>query len=178
MRKMFKDFPLGNGGYNNEDFIKVCEEYNGGSLNDFFSKYLYGLDTLDWKKYLNYSGLDLKITYDNEKPSLGISTRESGDRLYVSGVIPGSPAYESGLDINDEIIALNGYRVRSASLNSRISDMKEGNEVILTIIREDKLREFKAVLKNVEPAKYKLEKVEDPDELQMKIYESWMIVDS
>ena len=178
MRKMFKDFPLGNGGYNNEDFIKVCEEYNGGSLNDFFSKYLYGLDTLDWKKYLNYSGLDLKTTYDPEKPSLGITTRESGDRLYVSGVIPGSPAYESGLDINDEIIALNGYRVRSASLNSRISDMKEGNEVILTVIREDKLREFKAVLKNVEPAKYKIEKVEDPDELQMKIYESWMIVDS
>ena len=90
----------------------------------------------------------------------------------MSGVIPGSPAYESGLDINDEIIALNGYRVRSASLNSRISDMKEGDEVILTVIREDKLREFKSVLKNVKPAKYKVEKVEDPDELQMNIFES------
>ena len=172
MRKMYKDFPLGKGGYSNEDFIKVCEEYNGKSMNEFFSMYLFGVDTLDWKKYLSYSGLDLIITYDQEKPSLGISTRESGDRLYVSGVIPGSPAYETGLDINDEIVALNGYRVRSSSLNSRISDMKEGDEVILTVIREDKLREFRVVLKNVKPVKYKVEKMSDPDDLQMEIYGS------
>lgn len=56
--------------------------------------------------------------------------------------------------------------------------MKEGDEVILTVIREDRLREFKAVLKNVKPAKYQVEKVADPDELQMKIYESLMRVDS
>ena len=172
MRKMYKDFPLGKGGYNNEDFIKVCEEYNGKSLTEFFSGYLFGTDSLDWKKYLSYSGLELKITYDEEKPSLGISTRESGDRLYISGVNSGSPAYQSGLDINDEIVAMNGYRVRSSSLNSRISDMKEGDEIILTVIREDKLREFKAVLKNIKPVNYKVQKTEDPDELQKEIYES------
>lgn len=172
MRKMYKDFPLGKGGYNNVDFIKICEEYNGKSLTEFFSGYLFGTDSLDWKKYLSYSGLELKINYDQEKPSLGISTRESGDRLYISGVVPGSPAYQSGLDINDEIVAMNGYRVRSSSLNSRISDMKEGDEIILTVIREDKLREFKAVLKNIKPVNYKIEKTEDPDKLQTEIFES------
>ncbi|MBK8550658.1 MAG: M61 family metallopeptidase [Ignavibacteria bacterium] len=174
MVKMYKNFPLNQGGYTNEDFIKVCEEYNGKSLTAFFNKYLYGLDSLDWKKYLNYAGLDLIITYDPAKPSIGISTRESGDRLYVSGIIPGSPAYESGLDLNDEIIALNGYKVRSSTLNSRISDMQDGDEVKITVMRDDKLREFIVTLKGVENAKYKVEKITDPDELQKKIYEKWV----
>ncbi len=174
MRSMYKRFPLNSGGYTNEDFIKVCEEYTGKGLSEFFAKYLYGLDTLDWKKYLNYSGLDLKISYDSAKAYLGISTRESGDRLYVFGVTPGSPAYEAGLDVNDEIIAFNGYKVRSSSLNSRISDMNAGDEVTLMVMRDDKLREFKTILKNVKPVKYKVEKIESPDEIQMMIFEDWL----
>jgi predicted metalloprotease with PDZ domain len=174
MKTMYKNFPLDKGGYINEDFIRVCEQYNGSSLTNFFDSYLYGLETLDWKKYLNYAGLNLNITHDPSKPSLGISTRESGDRLIISHITQGSASYEAGLDVNDEIIALNGYRVRSSALSSRISDMKEGDEVKVTIIREDKLREFKVTLKATEPAKYKVEKMEDPDELQERILYSWL----
>lgn len=174
MVTMYKNFPLKNGGYTNEDFIKVCEEYNGKNLTEFFNKYLYGLDSLDWRKYLDYAGLDLIISYDPAKPSMGISTRESGDRLYVSGIVPGSPAYEAGLDLNDEIIAVNGYKVRSSSLNSRISDMQDGNKVKVTVMRDDKLREFNVTLKGVQTAKYKVEKITDPDELQKEIYEKWI----
>ena len=177
MKTMYKNFPINKGGYTNNDFIKVCEEYNGGSMKKFFDSYLFGLDTLDWNKYLDYAGLELIISHDPPKPSLGISTRESGDRLLISGITQGSPAYKSGLDVNDEIIALDGYRVRSSSLGSRISDMKEGDEVKLTVMRDDKLREFNVTLEGIESATYKVEKIKDPDKLQKKIYESWIGAD-
>jgi predicted metalloprotease with PDZ domain len=176
MKTMYKNFPLNKGGYTNEDFIKVCEEYNGSSMKNFFDKYLYGVDTLDWKKYLNYAGLDLITSYDPSKPGLGISTRESGEKLIISYVVPGSASYDAGLDNNDEIIALNGYRVRSSSLSSRISDMREGDEVKLTIMREDKLREFTITLKEIKSAKYKVEKIKEPDNLQKRIFNGWLNV--
>ncbi|MDQ3021719.1 MAG: PDZ domain-containing protein [Bacteroidota bacterium] len=174
MTTMYKNFPLNSGGYTNEDFIKVCEEYTAKDMKDFFESYLYGLDTLDWKKYLNYAGLDLGITYDSPKPSAGFTTRESGEKLIISNIVPGSAAYESGLDINDEIIALNGYRVRSSSLNSRISEMKEGDIIKLTIMREDKLREFDLTVREIKTTKYKIEKIKGQNKFQKKIYEDWL----
>ncbi|HMQ69210.1 MAG TPA: PDZ domain-containing protein [Ignavibacteria bacterium] len=174
MKTMYKNFPLIDGGYTNDDFIKTCEQFNGSSLKGFFDSYLYSTDSLDWKKYLNYAGLNLSTIYDSEKPFTGISARETGDRLIISYVVPGSPAYKAGLDVNDEIIAMDGYRVRSSSMSSRISDKKEDNIVKFTVMREDKLREFSVILKNSEKAKYKIERSEDPDNLQEMIYESWL----
>ncbi|MCB0727183.1 MAG: M61 family metallopeptidase [Ignavibacteriae bacterium] len=174
IRTMYKNYPLTDGGYTNADFIRVCEKFNGSSMTDFFDKYLYGPDTLEWKKYLNYAGLDLKISYDPEKTFAGISATDNGDKLVISYIIPGSPAYLSGLDRNDEIIALDGYRVRSSSLNSRISDMKEGEVITFTVMREDKLREFNVILGSLKKANYKIEKYEDPDDLQESIYNSWL----
>lgn len=174
MKTMYANFPLNNGGYTNEDFIKVCEEYGGKSMKEFFDSYLYGLDTLDWKKYLNYAGLNLNITYDEPKPSAGFNTREAGEKLIISYILPGSAAYESGLDIEDEIIAADGYRVRSSTLNNRISEMKDGDLVKLTIMREDRLREINLTLKATKTAKYKIEKIKSPNKLQKKIYEDWL----
>lgn len=176
IKTMYKNYTLSEGGYTNKDFINLCEKYNGSSMESFFQKYLYGLDTLDWKKYLNNAGLDLSISYEPEKTYAGISTGESGDRLLIRYIAPGSPAYNAGLDANDEIIALDGYRVSSSSFKSRISDKNEGDEIILTIMREDKLREFKVILGSLEQANYKLEKSEDPEELQETIFNSWMSV--
>lgn len=172
MRKMYAEFPLSKGGYTNEDFIRISEELAGKDLKSFFNSYVFGVDTLDWNKYLNYAGLNVDVSYDAEKPFHGLSTREQQDRLYVTNIVPNSPAYFAGFDINDEIIALNGYRVRQSNFNNRISDMKDGDEITLTVMREDKLKEIKLTLKDQKQAKYKVEKIKDPDELQVRIFES------
>lgn len=174
MRRMYKDFPLNKGGYTNNDFLRTCEEYAGKSLNDFFESYVSGVDTLQWAKYLNYAGLDLKTSSEKERTSLGINTRESGDRLYIASIIPGQAGYEAGLDINDEIIALNGFRVRASNLSNRIADMKNGEVVTLTVMRDEELRDFKIILKEIRPIQYKIEKLKRPDWLQKNIFETWL----
>jgi predicted metalloprotease with PDZ domain len=174
MRAMFERFPLNKGGYTNSDFIKVCEEFAGENLQEFFDSYLYGLTELNWDKNLSYAGLKLKRITSDPKPYVGISTHDADDMLMISSVVQGSPAADAGLDAGDEIVALNGMKITSSKLSSRIGDMKEGDIAKFTIIRHDKTRDIDVTIKNTQSTSYKIEKVESPSELQKTIYESWL----
>ncbi|HEY3251865.1 MAG TPA: PDZ domain-containing protein, partial [Ignavibacteria bacterium] len=174
MRAMYERYPLEKGGFTNADFIKVSGEFAGEDLSKFFESYLYGTDTLDWNKYLLYAGLQLNKTINQIKPAIGINTRNQGDRLIINYVVPGLPAYETGLETGDEIIALNGYKVNSSSLTDRISDMNDGDTVTLTVMRNEILRQFEIPIKNITTYTYKITKVEDSNPLQKSIYENWL----
>ncbi|MEO8168406.1 MAG: PDZ domain-containing protein, partial [bacterium] len=105
---------------------------------------------------------------------LGATTNDVGEKTIVNRVVAGSPAYEAGLDPDDEIVALDGYKVRTRDLISRISDLKEGTRVRLTVFRDDRLREFDVVLRTNENVPMKVTKVEKPSALQKAIYSSWL----
>ncbi len=174
MRAMFERFPLKSGGYTNADFIKVCEEFAGESLTDFFNSYLYGVVPLDWEKYLSYAGLNLKKTEGQIKPAIGVSTRDSEGRLVISNIKPESPAYDAGLNSDDEIVAMNGYKVNGTQLTNRIGNMKEGDMITITVMRSEKIQDIKVTVKNLQSTDYTVEKINEPSELQKKIYERWL----
>jgi predicted metalloprotease with PDZ domain len=86
----------------------------------------------------------------------------------------GSPAYDARLDIGDEILAINGRRVRSSELTDRIADFKPGDEVKITVFRDNMLREFEATLRLQDVPAYKATKTASPTPLQKAIFESWL----
>lgn len=172
LRQMYKDFPLSKGGYTNDDFIKVSEIFAGKDLTKFFNSYLYGLDSLEWEKYLSFAGLRLNLSVDKRSSVIGATLRESADRLYVSNVTPGLPAYKAGLDINDEIIALNGFKVRRSNFENRISEINSSDTIRLTIFRDEKIKEINVIPEMFDRIKYTVERIEDPDEIQNEIYKS------
>jgi predicted metalloprotease with PDZ domain len=172
-RKMFERFPLGTG-YTNSDFQKVCEEVIEGSLQKFFDDYVYGTKPIDWDKYFSYAGLELVSDDSTTIPAIGLTLYEIGVKLMVSSVITGSSAEDAGLDIGDEIIALNGERVNMDQFNKNIEKAKLGDKIKLSIFRDNKLKEIEMVLKEVKLPNYKIIKVENPSELQKNIYENWL----
>lgn len=174
MRTMYEHYPLSNGGYTNADFINICNEFAGQNIQHLFDKYLYSTDSIDWNKFLNYAGIKLVKSVKEQKSSIGVSTYDDGNRLKISYVIPESPAYDTGLDMGDEIIALNGYRVNSSSLAKRIESMNDGELVKLTIMRNNKLKEFNVAVKSSPVYDYKIEKLGNATDLQIKIYNSWL----
>ena len=173
MRAMFERFPLGKG-YTVNDFQKVCSEMAGEDLKQFFADYVHGTTPLPWDKILGYAGLELVAKDTSPKPWLGVMTRDRDNQAWIYNIIAGSPAYDAGLNVNDQILALNGYRVRSADLANRIGDMMVGDTVKLTVFRDDKLREFAVRLRNQDVPSYNIVKVGNPTDLQKKIYESWL----
>lgn len=176
MRTMFERFPLGKG-YTVDDLQKVSEEMAGGSLQLFFHDYVHGTTPIPWEQLLGYAGLQLDKKDEEPKPWLGIQTYDQDNQTRIYGVVAGSPAYDAGLDVNDEVLALNGFKVRSNDLTSRIADMKEGDRITLTVFRDNVLREFQVTLRNPDVPNYSISEVKNPTDLQKAIYNDWLRTD-
>jgi predicted metalloprotease with PDZ domain len=174
MRTMYKRFPLAGTGYTLVDFQGVAEEVSGGSLREFFAYYVFGTKPLPWEEILAYAGLALTRKDTSFKPWIGLVTNDSGERTRVAQVVAGSPAHVAGLDSGDELLALNGYRVRSADLNERVNQLTEGEEITLTVFRNDRLREYRLKVGRGPVPAYAIAKLPAPTELQKHIYQSWL----
>ena len=173
MKAMYERFPWNGTGFTVDDFRKVCDEFAGSSLKQFFDEHVYGTKPLEWEKVLLYAGLEAKSKTE-QKAWFGAFIGGEPPRIRWQ-VAAGSPAYIAGLDLNDEIIALNGYRVSANDFNTRIGEMKAGDVVKLTVMRSDELREFNVTLVNNPVPGYTVTKVSDPTDLQKAIYESWVM---
>jgi len=173
MRTMFERFPLGTG-YTVDDLQRVCEEMAGSSVEQFFHDYVHGTTPIPWEQFLGYAGLKLEKKDAEPKPWLGIMTYDRDSQTRIYNVVAGSPAYDAGLDVNDEVLALNGFRARTNDLINRIAEMKEGDKVKLTVFRDDKLREFEVTLRNQETPNYWITNMDNPNKLQKAIHDDWL----
>jgi Do/DeqQ family serine protease len=71
----------------------------------------------------------------------------------VSGVEPGSPAEDAGLEQGDVITALNGEKVAdSNALRNRIASTRPGTKVTLEVLRDGREHRLQATLAEVESA--------------------------
>jgi predicted metalloprotease with PDZ domain len=174
MHALYKQFPIGSGGYTVDDLERIAVELAGDSMHDFFARYVRGVAPLDWERTLGYAGLEVKPVEGSRRAWLGVQAAEQGDRTVIRQVVAGSPAYDAGVNIGDEVLALNGYRVRSNDLVQRVTEMRPGEKVRLSVFREDELREFTIELRAQDVPSYKVTKVEKPTALQKRILESWL----
>ncbi|MFI5251870.1 MAG: M61 family metallopeptidase [Bacteroidota bacterium] len=174
MREMMKRFPLSGPGYTLADFQRVVTETAGFDCKPFFRDFVYGTKPFEWEKACSYAGLDVTVKDSVPKAWLGIGTSDGSNGLRITRITAGSPAYYSGLDIGDEILALNGFRVRSSTLGDRIGEMKPGDTVQLTAFQNDQLRTFTIKLGTAPKSNYVVTQTKSPTDLQKSIYESWL----
>ena len=174
LRALYKRFPLGKKGYTNADVQKISAELTQSNFAEFFADYIYGKKEIDFAKFLGYAGLEVvEKKHAHGAPDLGITVVPSGERSIIRRVTAGSAAQAAGLELDDELLALNGRRVRSNDLNDRLKDYKPGDRVKLTVFREEQLREFEVKLAPPAPD-YQVLRVKEPNALQKKIYGSWL----
>ncbi len=173
MRALFERFPWNGKGYTVADLQKICEEYGGNSFQLFFDRYIFGTQSPEWEKLLSYAGLTVKAVKDG-KAWLGIFVRDQGEQTTIRFLMADSPAYDAGLNVNDELVAINGRRVRANNLSLFIGEMKIGDTVKITVMRNDRLREFNVTLGANPVSNYTVRKTDNPSELQKSIFESWL----
>ena len=174
MKAMYHRFPLTGKGYTVDDLQKISEEFAGSSLAKFFDGYVHGTRPLEWETILGYAGLDVQAQDSARKSWLGAQTYDQNGKTIVHGILTDSPAFDAGLDIGDELLAINGKRVRNADLQDRIAEFKPGEKVKITFFRDDTLRDVDVTLRLQSVPSYKLVKTATPTPLQKAIYESWL----
>lgn len=146
LQKLYKDFYLKNDvGFTEEEFQTSLEEFLGEDMDEFFTRYVYGTETPDYKKYFAYVGLTFFNSDDSVKPFLGIRASGSG-RLIIASVTAGSAAEEYGLSVNDEIIAINGYRVDQSQFDEFVRTLDRGDEFEILISRDNVIKTYQIVM--------------------------------
>lgn len=177
MQRLYNDFSLKNRNYTPEDFQKVAEQVAGGSLEDFFAKYVRGREELPFDEMLAAVGLTLKAQPEANAPAkayFGANLTQTGETLTVRNVLAGSPAYVQGVYANDQILALNNFRVNQQSFNDRLAERKPGDEITLTVFRGDELRNLQVKLGTDPNGTYRITSVANPSDEQRRLYQSWL----
>lgn len=169
-----------------EDGIEAAaSEVAGTNLSVFFDRALRSTEELDYS-VLSHVGLEVRFRVKESKDDkggtpprnrdpkpkawLGANARPSGT---ISVVYEDSPAMEGGLYPDDEVIALDGFKVDGPGLIARCEDKAPGDEVALTLFRRDRLVELKVRLGEKPAEAAYLVKTESPTEEQKAAFTAW-----
>ncbi len=175
MRSLYEDFyKKRNVGFTDKEMQEVIKEVAGEPCTEFFDQYIYGVGQLDYNKYLGYAGLELTDNNaGSNRPFLGINTKKEEGKLLISKVDREGAAWSAGLNANDEILAINGYRV-SDDISNWIQSFKVGEEITLTISRAGMLREINVKLVANPKHSFRIVKKAKATAKQKALYKAWL----
>ena len=177
MRYLNVEFAKKNRNYGPADFQKACELMAGSSLEEFFRRYVRGTEELDYDAAFAAVGLRLDTNAGGgaaEKVYFGADVVQEEDRLIVRRVYAGSPAYEQGLNADDQIVALDNMRVTRDFFNARMAEKKPGDRIALTIFRFDDLSTLLITLGGRREGTYRLVPLPDATDAQKRLYRQWL----
>jgi predicted metalloprotease with PDZ domain len=103
--------------YTNEDALNVLAEVSGDRAfaAEFFSRFVEGREVADYARLLAQAGLLLRARYPGRAWLGEVRLDFSGGTARIgSPTVMGTPVYLAGLDLNDELITLDGERLVSA----------------------------------------------------------------
>jgi predicted metalloprotease with PDZ domain len=176
----------GSRGYTPEEFEATASEVAGKSLRDFFARAVESTEELDYNEALEWFGLafrsesatEIKNDKTSDKKSdgkawMGVDTRTDVGRLIVTKIPQGTPAFDSGLSVDDEIIAIDNIRVRADQLTAHLENYKAGQKVTILVARRDELKSFPLTL-GEEPKKWQLEIRPNASAAQTQHLEHWI----
>jgi predicted metalloprotease with PDZ domain len=128
-------------GFTSAEIKKGIEDIAGLDLTDFFKKYVNGVETFDYPTIFGYA--DYKVeTVLNNTPYFGIRLSNN----IIKSVTRNSSAYDGGLNVNDEIISIDGYRVND-NLIDFIENKNVGDNVTVLISRDEIIQTLEIPLK-------------------------------
>lgn len=148
MRLAYERFS-GTKGYPTEAFHALATEVAGADLSSFFEAMVFGTKEPDYAEALQVFGVRFKAptVKPGQRPKawLGVQTHRKNGRLLIKSVEANSPAWTAKLDANDELIAVDGFRIADG-LEAALAPYAPNETVRFTVARRGKLRTFGARL--------------------------------
>lgn len=149
MKAMYLQGKTQGRGYTDAEFKAMVEKVSGISFTSFWDKYVTGTEPVDYKTYFAYAGVTVKD--DNEgksTPYLGVASRKTEGRMFITAVSRNSAAWTSGLNVNDELLSINGVPIEAAiERMPELTSKKVGDVVNIKVGRDGKVVDFAVTLK-------------------------------
>ncbi len=165
-------------GFRDDELKQALEQVGGKNLDDFFRKYVYGTDPIDYAPFFEPVGLKLVNTNANTQDAyLGVAVGQNptNGRQTITSVRRESAAEKAGLNVGDEILAIDSVRVME-DVNKLVATMKTGNTFKMLVNRSGLLRELSVTLARLPLVAYRLEAIPNQTEKQKALYGKWLVI--
>ncbi|TLV03117.1 M61 family metallopeptidase [Dyadobacter luticola] len=118
--------------YNVPDLQAVLETYSKDKAfaADFFKKYVFGHESINYAPLLQMAGMRVKRRFEGQAWIGELRYKEGAELTIASNTIIGTPLYDAGLDIDDQILKIDGKTVGSeAAMLALLKSYKPGEKV-------------------------------------------------
>ena len=108
---------------------------------NFFKKYIYGHESFEYAPLLLKAGITVKKQFAG-KAWLGDVRWKEGNPLAISAnTIVATPIYEAGIDIDDQLLKLDGQSVGSStSINEILEKHKPGDQIPVEFVHREEVK--------------------------------------
>ncbi|MCC5816351.1 MAG: PDZ domain-containing protein, partial [Leptospira sp.] len=132
-------------GFTKEEFFEVSEAELGFDIREEFEPFISQAKRIPVDEYLKVLGIQRH--QENETVDPGFLCKESRSSLYVQKIFRGRIDPLANLYLDDEIIALEGERIRTKSQwHEILTALKPNDSVKLHIARNGRIKEIDLVL--------------------------------
>ncbi|WP_204103070.1 MULTISPECIES: M61 family metallopeptidase [Spirulina sp. CCY15215] len=175
MQIIWEKFGQAEIGYTPQQLQEVIESVAEEDLSDFFHKYLQEMVKLPFEEYLLPFGLKIESVFEkNPYPYLGIRTIIEEQKTKIQFVWDHSPAAKVGIDIDDELLAIDGIRVTHDNLNERLRDYQAGDAIAVTVFHQEILQTYQIILDEPEPIRYQIIQIKSSTFAEKELLEGWL----
>lgn len=161
-------------GYTEQEIQDTFESAAGISLKSFFDQHIYGTEPVDYAAYFAFAGLEL---YDrNERDSIqtaGWQIEKTEGRYIIKRVDRDTGAYLAGINVNDELIAINGHRAGD-KYEKFVAECTPDNTIDVTIARQGILQTIPVKIGSGNARDYRILENPDATPLQKLLRKKWL----
>jgi len=169
-------------GYTDAEFKAMVEKVSGISFTDFWAKYVTGTIDIEFAKYFGYAGITaVDENAGTNNAYFGAAAGRGGfggagnAKVIVGSVSRGSGAWNGGVNVNDEIISIDGAPAQAAlERMPQIADKKPGDVVDVVVMRGGERKELKVTLTRNETVRLKTTINDNATPEQLAVRKRWM----
>jgi predicted metalloprotease with PDZ domain len=162
-------------GFTPEEFRATAQEVAGVDLTPWFVHTLESVEELEYTEALEWFGLRFTTQgTPSTKAWLGLSTKIDQGRLVVTQVPRHTPGWEYGFNVDDEILAIDDYRLRPEQWDARLEQYRPGEQVSVLVARRDRLLRLNVTFAAEPLKRWKLEVHPAATAAQRTCFTAWL----
>ncbi len=163
-------------GFEEQEFQELAEEVTDMDLSEIFQA-AHQLIELDYNSYLNAVGYEiLDANKESKSLSLGIKISNNDIRVIIKNIDRDSAAWLAGLQVDDELIAIAGYRIEGngRAIDYVLGSAQPGDEVQIVVARDGLLETIPVKLQYADKRSFSIQRLENASEEQRRLGDIWL----
>ncbi|ERJ59538.1 M61 family metallopeptidase [Sphingobacterium paucimobilis] len=177
LKAAYKQFYLiENRGFEEEELLQLAEKVTGVSLREIFQA-AHRLEELDYNTYFNRVGYQLIDQNANQNhTTLGVKVVFSDGKSIIKQVDRNSGAWVGGLNVEDELIAINGHRIDplGKALDYILTRAKDGDILHVLIARDGIINSLDITARLSDKKAFSIEAISNEDPKVSALGDIWL----